>query len=194
MSSVSSVSFRCSRCGRTYQAPVYTYIDAVSNPALKDCVLTGELFVRECPQCGCRELIQTPVVYRDASCLLCLSDRPLNVEGLEGSCARLVGDVGSLIEKAKIFDAGLDDAAMEFCKFVTRSELGKDAALKFVRTEGADNEIIFAYPEDGQMQMLAVGFNVYEDCRGIIGRNPVLQESLHGLARVDAGWVEQFVK
>ncbi|MBR4809206.1 MAG: hypothetical protein IK031_02890 [Bacteroidales bacterium] len=194
MSSVSSVSFRCSRCGATYQSPVYSYIDAVSNPALKECVLTGELFVRECPKCGCRELIQTPVVYRDSACLLCLSDRMISVEGLEGGCARLVGDVGSLIEKVKIFDAGLDDAAMEFCKFVTRSELGKDVALKFVRTEGADNEIIFAYPEAGQMQMLAVGFNVYEDCRAIIGRNPDLQESLQGLARVDAEWVEQFVK
>ena len=193
MSSVSSVTFRCARCGAAYQAPVYSYIDAVANPALKDCVLTGELFVRECPKCGCRELIQTPVVYRDTVCLLCLSERKIAVEGLEGQCARLVGDVGSLIEKVKIFDAGLDDAAIELCKYVTRSELAKDVSLKFLRTEGADNEIIFTYPEAGQMQLLAVGFNVYEDCRAIIGRTPSMQESLRGLARVDAEWVEQFI-
>ena len=43
------------------------------------------------------------------------------------------------------------------------------------------------------MQMLAVGFNVYEDCRGIIGRNPAMQESLAGLVKVDQEWVEQFI-
>ena len=188
MSSVSSQTFACSRCGERYQAPVYSFIDAIANPALTDCVLSGELFVRECPRCGCRELIQTPVVYRDAACLVCLADRKLDV-----ACARLVGDVGSLIEKVKIFHAGLEDGAIELCKFVTRSELGKEVSLKFLRTEGADNEIIFTYPEAGQMQMLAVGFNVYEDCHGIIGRNPAMQESLAGLAKVDQEWVEQFI-
>ncbi len=194
MSNVSSVTFRCSRCGSSYQAPVYTFIDAVADPSLTARVLSGELFVRECPQCGCRELITTPVVYRDEVCLVCLSDRPIAAEGLEGVSGRLVADIGSLIEKVKIFHAGLDDAALEFCKFVTRSELGKDVALKFLRTEGADNEIIFTYPEDGSMQMLAVGFNVYEDCCAIIGRNPAVGASLKGLARVDAQWVEQFIR
>ncbi|MBR4826994.1 MAG: hypothetical protein IKZ91_03825 [Bacteroidales bacterium] len=193
MSSVASVTFSCARCGAAYQAPVYSFIDGAGNPALKDSVLSGELFVRECPSCGCRELIQTPVVYRDANCLLCLSDRPLSVEGITDTCARLVSDVGSLIEKVKIFDAGLDDAALEFCKFVTRSELGKDVSLKYLRTEGADHEIIFTYPENGQMQMIAVGLNVYEDCRAIINRNPEVSQSLHGLVKVDADWVEQFI-
>jgi len=194
MSSTSDCSFRCSRCGHTYSTPVYTFIDAVANPSLKDRVVSGELFVRECPKCGCRELITTPVVYRDAHCLVCLSDRNLSAEGLEDVNGRLVADVGSLIEKVKIFDAGLSDAAMEFCKFVTRSELGKDVSLKFLRTEGADNEIIFTYPENGQMQLLAVGFNVYEDCSAIIRRNPSVGESLHGLVRVDSDWVDRFIR
>ncbi len=194
MSSVSDVRFRCSRCSSEYEAPVYTFIDAGSDPALLPRVLSGELFVRECPVCGCKELITSPVVYRDERCLVCLSDRPLAAEGLEGLSGRLVGDVGSLIEKVKIFHAGLDDAAMELCKWVILSEIGKDVSLKFLRTEGADNEIIFTYPENGQMQLLAVGFNVYEDCCAIIGRNPELTQSLHGLARVDADWVNRFIR
>ena len=194
MSNVSQISFRCARCGREYSAPVYTFIDAVAAPALAEAVMDGSLFVRECPSCGCRELISTPVVYRDASCLVCLSDRDLSAEGLEGVSGRLVSDVGSLIEKVKIFHAGLDDMAMELCKFVTLQELGKEVALKFVRTEGADNELIFTYPENGQMQMLAVGFNVYEDCRGIISRNPEMSASAVGLARIDSSWVERFIR
>ncbi len=194
MTKSTSEQFRCPRCGRTYQSPVYSFIDATGEPELQAGVLSGELFVRECPECGLRELIGSPVVYKDENCLVCLSDRSISVEGLEGLSGRLVSNVGDLIEKVKIFHAGLDDAALEFCKFVTRSEMGKEVQLKFLRTEGVDNEIIFTYPEDSQMQLLAVGFNVYEDCAAIIGRNPVIGESLHGLVRVDSAWVEQFIR
>ncbi len=194
MTKSTSEQFRCPRCGRTYQSPVYSFIDATGEPELQAGVLSGELFVRECPECGLRELIGSPVVYKDENCLVCLSDRSISVEGLEGLSGRLVSNVGDLIEKVKIFHAGLDDAALEFCKFVTRSEMGREVQLKFLRTEGVDNEIIFTYPEDSQMQLLAVGFNVYEDCAAIIGRNPVIGESLHGLVRVDSAWVEQFIR
>lgn len=193
-SSFSNVSFRCARCSREYQAPVYAYIDAVSNPSLTARVADGSLFVRECPVCGCRELISSPVVYKDDRCLICLSDRPLAVEGLEGVHGRLVRDTGSLIEKVKIFQAGLDDVAIELTKFVTRSELGKDVTLRFLRTDGADNELIFTYPADGNMEMIAVGINVYEDCCGIISRNPAMTEGLAGLPCVDDGWVESFLR
>ena len=190
---VTPMRFRCSRCSHEYEAPVYRHIDAVAEPSLKEKVKNGSLFVRECPECGQRELVTSPVVYRDARLLLCLSDRKVSVEGLEGLCGRLVGDVGSFIEKVKIFDAGLDDVPLEFCKFVTRQELGKDVDLKFLRTEGADQDIIFTYPEKGQMEMLAVGFNVYEDCCAIVGRNPVITEGLTGLVKVDREWAEQFL-
>jgi hypothetical protein len=172
---------------------VYRHIDAVAEPELKARVLSGGLFVYTCPSCGFKSLITTPVIYRDEHLLVCLSDRSLSVEGLDGVAGRLVPDVGSLIEKVKVFDAGLDDVPLEFCKFVTRQELGKDVDLKFLRLEGADNEIIFTYPGSGQMELLAVGFNVYEDCRAIVGRNPSITAGLFGLVRVDRSWAEQFL-
>ena len=195
MSSVKSIStVTCSRCGSSYQVPVYRFIDAVAEPELKDSVLNGSLFLRECPKCGCRELLREPLVYRDAHLLLCLSEQKLSIEGLDAEHCRLVSDVGSFIEKVKIFDAGLDDVPMEFCKFVTRQELEKDVDLKFLRLDGADNDIVFTYPEKGEMQMLAVGFNVYEDCRGIVGRNPSITEGLKGMVRIDREWAEQFLR
>lgn len=195
MSSVfSSVPMRCGRCGNESDGLVYRHIDAVAAPEMKQKVLTGELFVFTCPACGFKKLITSPVIYRDEHLLACLSDRDIAVEGLEGVSGRLVSDVGSLIEKVKIFDAGLDDIPMEFCKFVTRQELGKDVELKFLRLDGADNDIVFTYPENGQMQMLAVGFNVYEDCRAIVGRNPAITEGVKGLVRIDRDWAEHFLQ
>ena len=194
MSSVSAVMpFRCSRCGASYEATAYRMIDARTDPSLKEKVKDGSIFIRECPSCGCRELIGGPVIYRDSRLLVCLSDRRLFVEGLDEMQGRLVPDVGSLIEKVKIFDAGLDDVPLEFCKFVTRQELGKAVELKFLRLEGADNDIIFTYPDAGAMQLLSVGFNVYEDCCGIVRRNPGISAGLQGLVKVDREWVEQFL-
>lgn len=133
------------------------------------------------------------VVDPDAQVIICLSSTPLVIDDMQGNTGRLVCEPGEMIEKLKIFDAGLDDIAIELCKFVTLGELKKDVDLKFLRVDGADNEIIFAYPENGQMQMLSIGINVYEDCCGIISRNPSLT-SQKGLVKVDQTWLSGFLR
>ena len=109
----------------------------------------------------------------------------------EGYTCRIEDSVGELIEKVKIFNAGLDDAVMELCKYITCQELKKDVVLKFVKMDGADGEITFAYPQSGEMEMIAVGFNVYEDCAGIISRNQDLQASAKSEKRIDRVWISQ---
>ena len=193
MSTSSRIQFRCSKCGAVYEAEVYSFIDAGQDPRMKQEVLEGSPFVRECPECGNRELVSTPMVYREPGLLVCISDRDISVEGLEGVTGRIVPDASSLIEKVRIFSSGLEDTVIELVKFVTRGELEKDVPLRFLRTEGADNELVFIYPEAGQMHPLAVGFNVYEDCRGILSRNPQITEGLQGLVRVDRAWVEKYL-
>ena len=185
----------CSKCGAAYDAPIRQSINVGTSPELKQAVMSGELFVSTCPSCGERQILTYPLVYQDPSqhLLICLSPEPISAEGYEGT-ARRVTDVGSLMEKVKIFDAGLDDLALELAKYVIRQEMGKnDARLKFLRLEGADNEMILTYPENGSMQMIAIGFNVYEDCRGIVQRNPAMAESARGLALIDEAWVAGFV-
>ena len=90
--------------------------------------------------------------------------------------------------------SGLDDRAIEMCKYVTKQEAGKPGMdLKFLRLDGADNELVFTYPAAGQMELLAVGFNVYEDCLGILQRNSAIL-STKGFARIDGAWVNQFMR
>jgi len=184
----------CDKCGTPYEAEAFQTINVADTPELKARVISGELFIGTCPSCGGRKLISYPLIYRDPSekLLLCLSARNINAEGFDGT-ARRVRDVGSLIEKIKIFDAGLDDVVVELVKYVTRQEIGKRVPLKFLRMDGADNEMIFTYPEKDSMQLLSVGFNVYEDCRGIVQRNPSMTRSLKGLAVVDEDWAGCFL-
>ena len=172
-------------------------VNVKENPELKASVINGEIFLQECPRCGRRHLVGGPLVYLDPDemVLLMLSDKPLALADTGGYTARLVSRVGDLIEKVKIFDAGLDDKAIELCKYVTKQDAGKpEADLRFLRLDGADNELVFTYPAGGQMEMLAVGFNVYEDCRGILSRNPAVAERAKGLAVIDEAWVSSLLR
>ena len=191
------MNVKCCACGCGTSIESHPAINVREHPELKDMLLSGELFVWECPQCGRRNLVSYPVSYvdPDAGLVICVSreEIPLSADSLGGFTCRRVVDAGSLIEKVKIFDAGLDDIAVEMVKHVTLLESGKVLALKFLRLEGAEGELVFAYPENGEMMMLAVGINVYEDCRNIIARNPDAF-SRKGFAIVDRDWIESLMR
>ena len=171
---------------------------------IKGKLLSGELFIRECPHCGARNLVSFPLLYHDPQehLMIWLSDgqaateqrmrEAVEAEDFAPYTGRIVDTPGQLIEKIKIFDAGLDDRALEIAKFVTRQELAKDVDLLFFGIDGADHEITLTYPADGDMQLVRIGFSVYEDSAAILQRNPDIKNSATGLARVDRGWISKF--
>jgi len=199
----------CSKCHQSTDIDVRQQINTALDPELKARVKDGSLFVWECPYCGQHNLARFETLYHDPDARLMVWLLPGNaqppaavadaVRELEGYTFRLVREPGDLIEKVNIFDAGLDDCVVEMCKWVTRRELsGKnpaaaDAPLRFLRTEGADHDLVLALPLDGQMQVLNVGFNVYEDAHGILSRNPSVKPA-EGFAQVDAAWLEQYFR
>lgn len=188
---------RCSRCGAEHALDLPQSVNAAISPELKEKVRSGELFTWTCPHCGTANLLNVPFLYHDPAehLMLVLSETPLRADGVpEGYTGRQVRSVGDLVEKIKIFDAGLDDLVIEMCKFVTCQELKKDVPLRFAGTDGADGEMTFTYPQDGQMELVAVGFNVYEDCAGILRRNPQIRESVQGLAVIDRAWLGRFFR
>lgn len=207
----------CSRCREENKVTIYNSINIGEQPELKDAVLDGSAFVWTCPHCGTLNLLQYQTLYHDPSEKLMVwltrgseeleeqvREAYSRLDGLEEYTMRFVDDAGSLIEKIKIFDAGLDDRTMEMTKYVTRLELCENqkenaqdilaAPFKFLRMSGPDNEITLAYPLDGKMQMAAIGFNVYEDCRGIIKRNPEVAADSSGFLKIDSSWVSRFFR
>lgn len=188
----------CRGCGATTEIESYPRIDAQANPELKERLRNGDLFLWTCPECGVRNVESYSLVYTDSTegVLVCLSPTYLNAEeDVPGfRIARQVESAGALIEKIAIFDAGLDDIAVEICKLVTQRELGKDVNLRFLRQDGPDGSLVMAYPENGEMQMLETGINVYQDCLSILSRNPGISASVKGLARVDSAWVARFFR
>lgn len=201
----------CANCSYKHQAESLPLINVQENPSLKEKVMDGSLFVWECPCCGRRNLLKFQTVYHDPSRRLMVwllpegEKAPEAVEAaitqLEDYTLRRVTDPGALMEKVKIAEAGLDDAAMEMCKYVTAMEMYKknpdnaimEATFRFVRLEGADNDILLAFPLGNQMQVVNIGFNVYEDARAILSRNPEAAPG-RGFASVDRNYILTFFR
>lgn len=215
-----TLQVRCTACGRAHEITVPGGINVAEEPELKARVKDGSLFVWDCPDCGTANLARCQTLYHDPDQRLMvwlLPDGALpesrleaveaalaaQVSELDGYVLRRVSDVGSLIEKVNIHDAGLDDRVIEMCKYVTKTELAEknrqraadflDAPFKFYRMQGPDNELTLSFPLDGRMQGVQIGFNVYEDCRGILSRNPAVQAG-PGFARVDAEWLARYFR
>ena len=172
----------CSNCGKSTEVSIPRSINTALDPELKSRVRDGSLFIWECPYCGRRSVAVSETLYHDPSSKLMLWLLPGTAEpseaaqeavkGLEGYTLRIVREVGELIEKINIADAGLEDTTIEMCKWVTRRELAA---------------------KNGNMQLVNVGFNVYEDARGIISRNPAVKPS-EGFSEVNGEWLERFFR
>ena len=132
------IEAKCAGCGAVSEIPAYNIINVKDHPELKEKVKDGSMFVWGCKNCGKVNLAAFQTLYHDPdeSLMIWLMPDTLsdaekqmieqhmvaisaqlssdeNGELLKGYTLRRVKDAGSLIEKVNIFDAGLDDVAME---------------------------------------------------------------------------------
>ncbi len=206
----------CSNCGQPHTLTVYRSINVAEDPALRDKVKDGSLFVWECPHCGKNNLARYETLYHDPERKLMVWVAPSgdvsetqmqaisnHTKAMGGYELRLAADSGDLIEKILIDEAGLDDVVVEICKYVLKMEMAsKQGAdphslaslpVHFYRLGDASGErfLTFIYPSGSQMSQINVGYNVYEDCCGILERNPQIKPG-DGFQRIDASWVSKF--
>ena len=220
MSIINEALAPCSRCGQQHKVTVYRSINISENPELKAKVHDGSLFQWECPHCGQVNLARYETLYHDPEARLMIWLIPegeisetqmqaitMHTKAMGGYTLRRVNDMGSLMEKVLISEAGLDDVVLEMCKYVTRMEmLQKNVSAEqkeefmasvfhFYRSEGEGEERIltFMYALDGQMLGVNVGWNVYQDCAGILERNPQICPA-EGFARIDSDWLTSLVR
>lgn len=209
----------CTKCGQGNIIKVYKSINTADSHELRDKVKDGSLFLWECPHCGQMNLARYDTLYHDPDRRLMvwmvsndnISETQMqaianHTKAMGGYTLRLVDNMGGLMEKVLINDAGLDDVVIEMCKFVTKMEMAgkmeKSAAASFIdtpfhfyRLRGEDDGrlITFMYPADGGMTGVDIGYNVYEDCQGIVERNPHIKPG-SGFERIDASWLNSIMK
>lgn len=220
MASVNQITGKCSKCSYSEQLSTYPLINVSSDPSLKERVKSGSLFLWQCPRCGQINLMVYETLYHDPEKKVMLWLLPPDKETAQPSgllqrleeitstlpdyTFRKVEDVGSLIEKVKILDLDLEDTVIEMCKYITAMELSEkesterrkqflDSTFRFNGMDGPDNDLVFSFPLDGHMQSVHTGFNVYEDCAGIISRNPSVKTG-EGFSLIDRSWVMKFFR
>ena len=205
----------CSKCGQQNTVTIYRSINISENPELKAKVKDGSLFLWECPHCKQVNLAKYETLYHDPAEKLMVWLIPsgeisetqmqaitMHTKAMGGYTLRRVNDMGSLMEKVLIAEAGLDDVVLEMCKYVTKMEMiqksvgaeQKDefmaSTFHFYKSEGEGDERIltFMYGMDGQMLGVNIGWNVYQDCVAILERNPQIKPA-EGFAKIDAEWL-----
>ena len=215
MSIINEALAPCSKCGQQHKIIIYKSINTADNPELKAKVADGSLFLWECPHCGQMNLARYETLYHDPAGKLMVWLIPageiseaqmqaitMHTKAMGGYTLRRVNDMGTLMEKVLIAEAGLDDIVLEMCKYVTKLEMlqksvsaeQKDefmaSTFHFYRCEGEGDEriITFMYALDGQMLGVNIGWNVYQDCAGILDRNPQIRPE-EGFAKIDAEWL-----
>ena len=215
MSIITEALAPCTKCGQQHKITVYRSINIAENPELKAKVADGSLFLWECPHCGQVNLAKYETLYHDPVKKLMVWLIPagdvsetqmqaitMHTKAMGGYTLRRVNDMGSLMEKVLVTEAGLDDVVLEMCKYITKLEMIQKtvgveqkeefmaSTFHFYRCEGeADERILtFMYALDGQMLGVNIGWNVYQDCSGILERNPQIKPA-EGFAKVDSEWL-----
>ena len=215
MSIINEALAPCSKCGHQHKIIVYRSINIADNPELKAKVKDGSLFLWECPHCGQVNLAKYETLYHDPALKVMFWLIPageisesqmqaitMHTKAMGGYTLRRVNDMGTLMEKVLIAEAGLDDVVLEMCKYVTKLEMvqksvgaeQKDefmaSVFHFYRSEGEGDErvLTFMYALDGQMLGVNIGWNVYQDCAGILERNPQVRPA-DGFEKIDADWL-----
>lgn len=149
MSANETVEINCPRCGKVGNFTVWHSINTETDPEMRYAVRDGSAFVYECRKCGHRIPVNYGFLYHQVEdrmmlhycpdddavkeCLLIYGKNgKMREMQLEGYLSRIVRSINELREKLFIFDAGLDDRAIEVIKLLYMSEFDStnpDAAV-----------------------------------------------------------------
>lgn len=193
----------CPHCGQNVQTELWPGINAEVNPNLREQVLKESLFDWTCPQCGYQAQVAYPCLYHDkgrkfmvylvpGGCLENLHATQQEQELPQLDCVqkRAVSSLAELKEKILIFEANLDDCAVELTKLALCGVLEKKSgqaisAAYFTHADKTKNRIGFACFFAGQQEPVArvTLFDAYRKSQEIARRyQPLCRE----FASVDA--------
>lgn len=159
------VTIHCPVCQAEVERDIVTKIDARHEPERKQDLLDGTLFNFECDECGAKRQIDHDFMYldRDLKVVICLipqlEDRKAEMEeiltqfmrqsteDLSQYSLRVVRTAPTLVEKATIFNDGLNDIVVEIVKLLTDGLFAKEHPDIEVRAR-------YYYKHHGQSKLL----------------------------------------
>lgn len=138
MSTQMNKDVSCPHCGAAVKTQMWPGISAEENPELRARVLDETLFDWKCPACSYEAQLVYPCLYHDKNrkfmiyvvpngndCALRSVDVSEAFPQFAGMSKRVVASLAELKEKIMIFEAGLNDFAVELAKLALIDVAGK---------------------------------------------------------------------
>ncbi len=158
----------CPGCGAAVHTQMWPGVCAQGNPGLRESLLEESMFDWQCPECGYRAQFVYPCLYHDREKKFMVylvpngssgEFRPVDVgekfPQLAGVKKRVVSTPAEMKEKILIFEAGLDDFAVELVKYALAGVLEKKYGKKAVRGyfySTDEEEIRFTFFPEGEKE------------------------------------------
>jgi hypothetical protein len=201
----------CPNCNHEQELHVTPTVNVTLDPDMKEKVLSGEIFLFTCENCGFSGFAGFPFIYEDKETyggfLTYMEpgceDREVGVDGdiadqvlLQNMTMRLVTTINELKEKIFIFDAGLDDRVVELFKMLALSKMKADDAsqipdeLRFSKMETVDGEekmFFAAFSDEQYLGVLELPYALYQSC--LITGEPIWDSPIHERGMVDQKWI-----
>lgn len=186
----------CLKCKKKSDFEFYGSINTMLDPTLKQRVKNFDIFKFICPHCGSEQFVNYSFLYHQMEDKLMIFycqdeeevakvrslyaddfDTALNVQGgsetidTTGYRRRIVIGADNLVEKIRIFDAGLDDRLLEIYKVLLYGQMqaelaampGGDAVDDVFVDEQLDGSLNFVFVADGRaVGAVAFSQDVYE--------------------------------
>lgn len=170
MSTQMSKDVGCPKCGAAVRTRMWPGVCAQDNPELRSRVLDETFFDWKCTECGYSARFEYPCLYHDRELGFMVyvapnggdrEFRPVDVAEkfpqLAGVKKRVVASPAELKEKILIFEAGLDDYAVELVKYALAGVLEKKSGQKnvqgyFCYADEKNNRIGFAFFPEGETE------------------------------------------
>ena len=183
MATIVKKEHRCPECNKIFQVSMHATILPGEHPELKKSILSETLFSFTCPHCGYEADMVYPVLYhdREAEYMIYLSAQPESAlsqkvpQELSEVRKRVVHNQKELKEKILVFDAGLDDAAVEIVKLavldIVAKKYGDDSARAFF-LDAEEDTIRFAVYFTGYTDPVpqTAGIALYRQAQELIDR------------------------
>lgn len=206
MSTQISRDVGCPKCGAAVPTRMWQGVCAQQNPELRARALEETLFDWQCPRCGYRAQLVYPCLYhdRERGFMVYLAPngsgrefQPVDVGGkfpqLAGVKKRVVSSPAELKEKILIFEAGLDDRAVELVKYALAGVLDKKHGEKaaegyFVSADERANRISFCFFPEGRARAIprSTRFDAYRKSLEIAAAAAETEAERNSFLPVDA--------
>lgn len=212
MASVDIKSIHCPFCKAKNQVHIYKNVSS-EDLKLHDDILTGKLFDFYCPYCEYKARLYYPCLYSDVKNRFMVYFIPdiekgqmidraaeMEFENLPKITKRIVPTFNEFKEKILIFEAGLDDMAMELTKAAVAEAVQRKKEME--ATEGyfsvydkENNTLGFTFflGEEHTLYTQKTKLDVYRKSWSIVSRLGKKERSMKGFIKIDRAWAENIL-